>query len=72
MTRQGPTSFQAGRAPFAPACCESEFARARESPGHLRASAKAVAWMEKHKPDDEELKRFRAEAEELLGITDGE
>ncbi|MHC4578191.1 MAG: protein kinase domain-containing protein [Planctomycetota bacterium] len=33
---------------------------------------KAVAWMEKHKPDDEELKRFRAEAEEVLGIEDGE
>ena len=29
---------------------------------------KAVAWMEKNKPNDEELKRFRAEAEELLGI----
>ncbi|MHC5041975.1 MAG: protein kinase domain-containing protein [Planctomycetota bacterium] len=33
---------------------------------------RAVAWMEEHKPDDEELKRFRAEAEEVLGITDGE
>ena len=30
---------------------------------------KAVEWMEKNKPDDEELKRFRAEAEELLGTT---
>jgi tetratricopeptide (TPR) repeat protein len=29
---------------------------------------KAVAWMEEHKPDDEELKRFRAETERLLGI----
>ncbi len=29
---------------------------------------KAVAWMDKNKPDDEELKRFRAEAEEVLGI----
>ena len=28
---------------------------------------KAVAWMEKEKPDDKELKRFRAEAEEVLG-----
>ena len=27
----------------------------------------AVEWMEKNKPQDEELKRFRAEAEELLG-----
>ncbi|MHC4493781.1 MAG: protein kinase domain-containing protein, partial [Planctomycetota bacterium] len=29
---------------------------------------KADAWMEKHKPDDEELQRLRAEAEEVLGI----
>ncbi len=29
---------------------------------------KAVAWMDKHKPDDEELKRFRAEAAALLGL----
>ncbi|MHC4339432.1 MAG: serine/threonine-protein kinase [Planctomycetota bacterium] len=29
---------------------------------------RAVAWMEEHKPDDEELKRFRAEAEGVLGI----
>jgi len=29
---------------------------------------KAVEWMAKHKPDDKELKRFRAEAEEVLGI----
>jgi tetratricopeptide (TPR) repeat protein len=29
---------------------------------------KAVAWMEKHQPKNEELRRFRAEAEELLGI----
>jgi tetratricopeptide (TPR) repeat protein len=41
--------------------------------GHPKAIArsfydKAVAWMEEHKPDDEELKRFRAEAEEVLGI----
>jgi tetratricopeptide (TPR) repeat protein len=28
----------------------------------------AVQWMEKNKPQDEELVRFRAEAEELLGI----
>jgi hypothetical protein len=28
----------------------------------------AVQWMEKNKPQDEELGRFRAEAEELLGI----
>ena len=30
---------------------------------------RGVEWMEKNKPDDEELKRFRAEAEELLGIS---
>jgi tetratricopeptide (TPR) repeat protein len=29
---------------------------------------RAVAWMDKHKPHDEELRRFRAEAAELLGI----
>jgi tetratricopeptide (TPR) repeat protein len=29
----------------------------------------AVQWMEKNKPEDEELHRFRAEAAELLGIT---
>ncbi|MHC4547564.1 MAG: serine/threonine-protein kinase [Planctomycetota bacterium] len=29
---------------------------------------KAVAWMEKNKPDDEDLNRFRAEAEALLGL----
>jgi eukaryotic-like serine/threonine-protein kinase len=28
-----------------------------------------VQWMEKNKPEDEELRRFRAEAAELLGIT---
>jgi serine/threonine protein kinase/Tfp pilus assembly protein PilF len=31
---------------------------------------KAVRWMEENKPDDEELIRFRAEAAELLGITE--
>ena len=29
---------------------------------------KAVAWMDKHEPNDEELKRFRAEATVLLGL----
>jgi serine/threonine protein kinase/Flp pilus assembly protein TadD len=29
---------------------------------------KAVSWMEKHRPKDEELVRFRAEAAELLGM----
>jgi tetratricopeptide (TPR) repeat protein len=29
---------------------------------------KAVAWMEEQRPDDEELKRFRSEAEAVLGI----
>jgi serine/threonine protein kinase/tetratricopeptide (TPR) repeat protein len=28
----------------------------------------AVAWLDEHKPQDEELKRFRAEAEALLGV----
>jgi len=28
----------------------------------------AVQWMEKNQPQDEDLKRFRAEAEELLGV----
>jgi WD40 repeat protein/serine/threonine protein kinase/Flp pilus assembly protein TadD len=31
---------------------------------------KAVPWMEKNKPQDDELRRFRAEAEALLGIKD--
>jgi len=31
----------------------------------------AVQWMDKHQPSDEELRRFRAEAAELLGIKDG-
>jgi hypothetical protein len=26
----------------------------------------AVDWMQKHQPDDDELRRFRAEAEELI------
>jgi hypothetical protein len=29
---------------------------------------KAVAWMEKHRPNDGELARYRAEAAELLGL----
>jgi tetratricopeptide (TPR) repeat protein len=31
---------------------------------------KAIAWMHKNRLDDEELRRFRAEAAELLGVTD--
>ncbi len=31
--------------------------------------AKAVAWMNKHKPDDEELERFRAEAAKDTGCS---
>jgi serine/threonine protein kinase/WD40 repeat protein/Flp pilus assembly protein TadD len=31
---------------------------------------RAVQWMEQHRPNDEELRRFRAEASELLGIGD--
>ena len=30
--------------------------------------AQAVEWMEKNKPHDEELLRFRAEAEQLLKV----
>jgi serine/threonine protein kinase/Flp pilus assembly protein TadD len=30
----------------------------------------AVRWMDQHRPQDEELRRFRAEAAALLGITD--
>ncbi|MHC4550803.1 MAG: protein kinase domain-containing protein [Planctomycetota bacterium] len=33
---------------------------------------KAVAWMDKNNPDDAELKRFRAEADEVLGTVPGE
>jgi hypothetical protein len=29
---------------------------------------RAVQWVDGNKPNDEELRRFRAEAEELLGI----
>jgi len=50
-------------------------AMAKHRLGHKDAREwydEAVAWMEKDKPDDKELKRFRAEAEEVLGITDGE
>jgi hypothetical protein len=31
---------------------------------------KAVDWMEKNQPSDEELRRFRAEVRELLGMTE--
>ena len=33
--------------------------------------AKAIEWMKRHNPDDEELGRFRAEAKALLGVTEG-
>jgi WD40 repeat protein/Flp pilus assembly protein TadD len=36
----------------------------------LRLYKEAVKWMEKNKPEDEELRRFRAEAAELLEIRD--
>ena len=32
----------------------------------------ALEWMEKNKPQDEELKRFRAEVAELLGLKEQE
>lgn len=44
---------------------------AKHKLGHKDARAwydKSVAWMDKNNPDDEELERFRAEAEDLLGI----
>jgi tetratricopeptide (TPR) repeat protein len=31
---------------------------------------KAVEWMEKNRPQDKELRRFRAEAEELMGLVE--
>jgi hypothetical protein len=30
----------------------------------------AVRWMQKHQPRDQQLHRFRAEAADLLGVTD--
>jgi tetratricopeptide (TPR) repeat protein len=48
-------------------------AMAKHELGQEDASAwfeKAVAWMHKHKPEDEDLKRFRAEASKLLGIAE--
>jgi tetratricopeptide (TPR) repeat protein len=33
---------------------------------------KAAGWMEKHEPNNDELRRFRAEAAVLLGVSDGE
>jgi hypothetical protein len=30
----------------------------------------AVAWMDKKKPENEELRRFRAEAAKLLGVNE--
>ena len=32
---------------------------------------RAVQWMDKHQPMDEELRRFRSEAAQSLGIKDG-
>jgi tetratricopeptide (TPR) repeat protein len=46
-------------------------AMAKHKLGHEGAREwydKAVAWMEEHRPDDAQLKRFRAKAEEVLGI----
>jgi tetratricopeptide (TPR) repeat protein len=49
------------------------YAMAKHKLGHPKAIARSyydmdVVWMEEHKPDDKELKRFRAEAEKVLGI----
>jgi Flp pilus assembly protein TadD len=35
-----------------------------------RAYEQGIQWMEKHRPNDEEFRRFRAEAGELLQIDD--
>ena len=35
-----------------------------------RCYGEAVEWMEKNKPQDDELRRFRAKAAELLGVTE--
>ena len=35
-----------------------------------KAVERMEKWMDKNKPQDEKLRRFRAEAEELLGIAD--
>ena len=46
-------------------------AMARHKLGHKDARGwydKAVVWMDKNMPDNKDLKRFRAEAEEVLGI----
>jgi tetratricopeptide (TPR) repeat protein len=49
-------------------------AMAHERLGHKAHArdwyARAVEWMEKNRPDDEELVRFRAEASQLFGIID--
>ena len=34
--------------------------------------ARATVWMEQHLPDDKLLNRFRAEAEDVLGMKDGD
>ena len=39
---------------------------------HLKGVRPAEDWMEKNKPQDEELKVFRAEAAELLGLKEQE
>jgi tetratricopeptide (TPR) repeat protein len=44
--------------------------RLGERPEALRLYDQAVRWMDRHRPGDDELRRFRAEAAELLGISD--
>jgi hypothetical protein len=54
--------------PTTPATCLSFLSwQLREKGKALEWYGKAVLWMEKHKPNDESLRRFRAEAEELIG-----
>jgi hypothetical protein len=39
-----------------------------DKPQARKEYEEAIQWMEKRHPKNEELRRFRAEAEELLGI----
>ena len=49
---------------------------AHDTPYHTdrprQLMGQAVAWMEKNKPEDDELQRFRAEATELLGLKENQ
>jgi tetratricopeptide (TPR) repeat protein len=60
---QGRTSYD----DFFLAMCRWQLGERQEA---LRLYDQAVRWMDKDRPNDEELRRFRAEAAELLGIGD--